>query len=35
MCVKCNRLMVEHEKIKDDIHEIEWVCINCEARVSP
>ena len=25
--------MVEHEKIKDDIHEIEWVCINCEARV--
>jgi len=25
--------MVEHEKIKDDIHDIEWVCINCEARV--
>jgi len=33
ICVKCDRLMVEHEKIKDGISDVEWVCINCETRV--
>ena len=27
--------MVEHEKIKDDVHDIEWVCLNCEKRIRP
>jgi len=34
ICKNCDRLMVEHEKIKNGISDIEWICINCESRVS-
>ena len=30
-CNKCNRLMVEHDAIGNELHE--FVCINCEAHV--
>jgi hypothetical protein len=32
-CLNCDRLMIEHEKIKNSKSKIEWVCIKCEARV--
>ena len=34
ICVKCDKLMVEHQTIEKNVGRITWVCIKCEARVS-